>query len=336
MCVTALFVCARAARPTAFVCLFLTGALLPVQRSVLHLCDRFAGKTTLAHILARQAGYNPFEINASDDRNAGVLESKIRAATEMQSVSFGATHVARPNCVILDEIDGVAGEQGGQGAIQSLLRIIQAEARQPKGGKNRKQEKEDAPEEEEEGSDADGDQEGGEAETPAATARKSKRASVAADGAAPKKSRPGPLRRPIICICNDQFAAALRPLRAIARIFEFTAAPKGKFVDRLKAVARNEGMDVDARTLGALADIVDCDIRSALNTLQFVQSKGQKLTAAALNSLAVGRKDVERSRRQVWDAVFCDKESKKDNLLHFKGGSRGCWAGECTCAGSLI
>lgn len=283
--------------------------------------------------MARQAGYNPYEINASDDRNAGVLESKIRAATEMQSVSFGAAHVARPNCVILDEIDGVAGEQGGQGAIQSLLRIIQAEARQAKAGKNRKTDaKEDAPDDED-GSDADAD-EGGE-DAPAATARKSKRAAASADGV-PKKSRPGPLRRPIICICNDQFAAALRPLRAIARIFEFTAAPKGKFVDRLKSVARNEGMDVDARTLGALADIVDCDIRSALNTLQFVHSKGQKLTAAALNSLAVGRKDVERSRRQVWDAVFCDKESKKDNLLQFKGECRTSvhYRRESTCASS--
>src|SRR5690606_25339895 len=32
------------------------------------------GKTTLAHVAARQAGYEPLEINASDDRHAGVVK----------------------------------------------------------------------------------------------------------------------------------------------------------------------------------------------------------------------------------------------------------------------
>ena len=279
------------------------------------------GKTTLAHILARQAGYNPYEINASDDRNPAALEVKIRAATEMQTVSFGASHDARPNCVILDEIDGVAGETAGQqGAIAMLLRIIQAEPKPAKGAKQRKgAADEDQQQGEEDDSDDDADEDNaGAAAADEIAPRKSKRGEAASAAAAKKAARPGPLKRPIICICNDQFAAALRPLRSVARIFEFVAAPKSKFVDRLKYVARSEAMEVDARTLGALADIVDCDIRSALNTLQFVHTKGEKLTAASLNSLAVGRKDVEKSRFQIWDAVFCDRETKKDNLLHFK------------------
>ena len=54
-------------------------------------------------------------------------------------------------------------------------------------------------------------------------------------------------------------------------------------------IASKEGMEYDPRTLGALADVVDCDIRSALNTLQFVHSKGQKLTSTSINALAVDR-----------------------------------------------
>jgi chromosome transmission fidelity protein 18 len=230
--------------------------------SHLHSCAFFRlpspGKTTLAHILAKQAGYHPYEINASDDRNPAVLESKIRAATEMQSVSFGVSHTARPNCVILDEIDGVGQEAGEMGAIAMLLKIVQAEGR-----KSAKKKDEEAEGEDSGGSDEDAD-------TPLVIKRKSKRS----DG--PKVSPLGPLKRPIICICNDQYAAALRPLRAVARIFEFTAAPKSKFVDRLKYIAGREGMEYDPRTLGALADVVDMDIRSALNTLQFVHNKGQK------------------------------------------------------------
>jgi len=41
------------------------------------------GKTTLAHVLAAQAGYNVIEINASDDRSADVLRNKVLAAMEM-------------------------------------------------------------------------------------------------------------------------------------------------------------------------------------------------------------------------------------------------------------
>lgn len=221
------------------------------------------GKTTLAHILAKQAGYHPFEINASDDRNPGVLESKIRAATEMQSVSFGSEHVSKPNCIILDEIDGVGGEGGEMGSIQMLVKIVMAEGRK---GKKIDEANEGGDDGNDSGSDGEQD---ADASAPVVS-RKSKR------GDGPKKSPLQPLRRPIICICNDQFAAALRPLRAIARIFEFTTAPKAKFVDRLKFITSKEGMECDPRTLGALADVVDMDIRSALNTLQFVHSKGQR------------------------------------------------------------
>jgi chromosome transmission fidelity protein 18 len=268
------------------------------------------GKSTLAHVLARQAGYHPYEINASDDRSGAALEQKIRAATEMQSVSFGAAHTARPNCVILDEIDGVQGEtSGSQDAIGTILKIVQAEPKsKAKGGK-----KDDAATG---GGGDESDSDGGEDDKSDNNASSSARKSKSGSGAA--SSKPAPLKRPIICICNDQFAAALRPLRQVARVFEFHAAPKLKFVDRLKFVARNEGMDVDSRTLGALADLTDCDIRSALNTLQFVHSRGSKLTASVLNSLSLGRKDVEKSRLTVWEAVFSDREQKKDALLHFK------------------
>ncbi len=270
-----------------------------------------SGKTTLAHILARQAGYHPYEINASDDRNSAILESKIRAATEMQSLSFGTEHVARPNCVILDEIDGVSGETGGQDAIAMLVKLVQAEAKNKKTTGGKKEKEEQAQQGGDEESDAEENEAGGDA-APAAQRKGRSGTGGKTD------SKPGPLKRPIICICNDQYTAALRPLRAIARVFEFTAAPKGKFVDRLKHVSRSEGMEVDARTLGALSDIVECDIRSALNTLQFVHSRGQKLTAGVLNGLAVGRKDVEKSRAAIWEAVFCDKEMKRDNLLNFR------------------
>ena len=75
------------------------------------------GKTTLAHIVAKQAGYKPFEINASDNRSASTLLSVVESAIEMQSV-FGD---CRPNLVILDEIDGALGGGDGRNAISGYV-----------------------------------------------------------------------------------------------------------------------------------------------------------------------------------------------------------------------
>ncbi|KAL4090783.1 hypothetical protein QTP88_025559 [Uroleucon formosanum] len=61
------------------------------------------GKTTLAHLVARQAGYNVVEINASDDRNLSCFKRQLEATTQMCSVM---SNDSRPNCLVLDEIDG--------------------------------------------------------------------------------------------------------------------------------------------------------------------------------------------------------------------------------------
>ena len=71
------------------------------------------GKTTLAHVAARHCGYRPVEINASDDRSAASITTLITDAVHSKSV-LGSK---RPNCVILDEVDGALGEHST--AVQS-------------------------------------------------------------------------------------------------------------------------------------------------------------------------------------------------------------------------
>jgi chromosome transmission fidelity protein 18 len=43
-----------------------------------------------------------------------------------------------------------------------------------------------------------------------------------------KNEKIGRLTRPIICICNDQYAPALRPLRQVAKIFVFEKPTKSR------------------------------------------------------------------------------------------------------------
>eukprot|EP00960_Hanusia_phi_P039537 753931-Hanusia_phi.AAC.4 len=85
------------------------------------------GKTTLAHVLAKHAGYFPAEINArykknhslfflyvdnisanSDERTASALKIRLEALAEMKGCFTGG----RPNCIILDEVDGISGNEG--------------------------------------------------------------------------------------------------------------------------------------------------------------------------------------------------------------------------------
>ncbi|CAH0482061.1 unnamed protein product [Peronospora belbahrii] len=89
-----------------------------------------AGKTTLANIVARHAGYNPIEVNASDDRTASVLRNKIISAMEMQSI-WGER---KPNCIILDEIDGAMNGRDGKSAIDVIQEIVHAPLQKKKVG----------------------------------------------------------------------------------------------------------------------------------------------------------------------------------------------------------
>merc|ERR1712146_307281 len=87
------------------------------------------GKTTLAHVIARHCGYRPHEVNASDDRSAAAIK------VTMEQAMHGRTLDAerRPNCIIMDEIDGIDGRAG----VDALLSIINCPLKQVKNKKNK-------------------------------------------------------------------------------------------------------------------------------------------------------------------------------------------------------
>jgi chromosome transmission fidelity protein 18 len=89
------------------------------------------GKTTLAHIVARHAGYQPMEVNASDDRSAAVLQEKVIRAMESSTLTNDLKLGGKPNCIILDEVDGADAKS----AVASLVKIIRAEMPEKNNGK---------------------------------------------------------------------------------------------------------------------------------------------------------------------------------------------------------
>lgn len=185
------------------------------------------GKTTLAHIAARHCGYRAMEVNGSDDRSADVLTDRVLRAMESTTLhNFSSTgERGRPNCLILDEIDGA----DANGAIKAIVDIIRAEI------------------------------------------------------STGKKKTPY-LRRPIIFICNNKYAPALRPLLPYAVHFNVEPPTPDKLVTRLRAVLKAERLSLigGSSLLHQLVSVSGGDIRYCLFALQFAATRvGSKHRRAA-------------------------------------------------------
>lgn len=88
----------------------------PMQKVALLCGPPGLGKTTLAHTIATHAGYQVREVNASDDRSPDAFQKALENGTQMKSL---LNNDKRPNCIILDEIDGAPKQ-----SIDFLIRFI--------------------------------------------------------------------------------------------------------------------------------------------------------------------------------------------------------------------
>ncbi|KAF7322486.1 AAA domain-containing protein [Mycena chlorophos] len=211
------------------------------------------GKTSLAHVVARQAGYEVMEINASDARSGSVIDDRIRPALE----SGRAVGSTKPVLLVIDEIDGATGS--GDNSSTFIHKLIQlTQERGVKKGRGKKKD--------------------------------------------PNGKRP--ILRPIICICNDQNAAALAKLRAASLQIRFSRPADIHTVKRLREVCAVEGLKADSRALTTLVGIARGDLRGCLNTLQFIKSRNQDVTEAVIRRATVGMKESDTSMVTVLNNLF--------------------------------
>ena len=187
------------------------------------------GKTTLAHVCARQAGYEVVEINASDERSRDIVKGRIRDIVGTENVkginakdgSGTARKAGRPLCVVVDEVDGVVGGSGvgGEGGfMKALIDLVILDQKN---------------------SNIFGPLFGNASRT--------------------TRSRRGDrfrLLRPIILICNDVYHPTLRSLRSsfMAEIVHIRRPPLDKVVARLKMVFDKEGVACDGNGVRKLCE----------------------------------------------------------------------------------
>jgi chromosome transmission fidelity protein 18 len=252
------------------------------------------GKTTLAHVVAKQAGYNPVEINASDDRSSARLMELITAHTQTRNV-FGNK---KPTCLIIDEIDGLHNSET-RSAITALLKF----AYPTKRNKNKK--------------DTAGDKENN--KKPATKASSSDKKSgtnkkssngLTMEKTPNKKSNAPPrqLNRPIICICNDHYAPVLRELRLKSKLFVFRRRDTldhhnmERLVNRISFICTRENLIFPKKWIRELAIKSDGDIRSCLNTIQFIANGNYE-------KVNLAEKDMKKDYFDIMTRIF----DKKDN-----------------------
>ncbi|KAG8466693.1 hypothetical protein KFE25_008072 [Diacronema lutheri] len=218
------------------------------------------GKTTLAHVVARSAGYTPVEVNASDERSAGAMR---RISEAMQTMSLFGDR--RPKLLILDEIDGALGGSEGASAIGALLKMLA-----PAGGAS-------AP-----------DAHGG--------------------GAGRRGGASVGLQRPVICVANDAFAPALRPLRAVAEVVEMGAVSTAKLQSRLAQICEAERVAVTREALGAVIGVQQGDVRSCLHALQLLARRrgtDAPLLPADVRASGVGVRDGGCDELALLSRLLC-------------------------------
>ncbi|KAK3025456.1 hypothetical protein RJ639_041342, partial [Escallonia herrerae] len=255
----------------------------PPEQKILLLCGPPGlGKTTLAHVAARHCGYRVVEINASDNRSSSTIEAKILDVVQMNSVIADS----KPKCLVIDEIDGALGD--GKGAVEVILKMAHQIASKVLPMANQREESKGVAAEKKLDT---GKENVAQGEQFGRTSTK-------------KKRKDATLLRPVICICNDLYAPALRPLRQVAKVHVFVQPTVSRIVSRLKYICNKEGMKTSSIAVTALAEYTECDIRSCLNTLQFLNKKKESLDVLTISSQVVGRKDTAKSVFDVWKEIF--------------------------------
>lgn len=81
------------------------------------------GKTSTVRLLAKLNNYKTFELNASDQRNKGIINQKVGYLMNNLTLSSSLEESNSKNLIIMDEIDGMAGNED-RGGISALIDII--------------------------------------------------------------------------------------------------------------------------------------------------------------------------------------------------------------------
>ena len=296
------------------------------------------GKTTLAYIVAKQCGYEPFIVNASEERTTDKLILKIYNSTLSHNLTnMKKDQKRKPSCLILDEIDGIS--TNGRKTIKTIIdfiktghldkKILEANkkeildsgninndknniniggkanfARYNKNNKRKNNYNNSSAYKDNDNTDDDDIsnlmEDDDESNNGINENKIIRRRANANQG----------IQRPIICICNDLYAKQLSLLRKEALVFNLKKIDEKKLGDLLISIAKKESLPVDKITIKNIIELGNNDIRTCLTILQFFSyhKKNKELISQIIHDKDKLKyfcnKDFNENLFNVWNKIF--------------------------------
>ena len=291
------------------------------------------GKTTLANIIAKQCGYEPLVVNASDERTTDKLILRIYNSTLIHNLTnLKKDQKRKPSCLILDEIDGISANS--RKPIKTIIDFIKTghvdkkilEANKKEildsgtidknntniGGKanfsrynktNRRKNNNTYKDNDNTDDDdiSNGIEDDDESNNEGINENKYIRRRQNANQG---------IQRPIICICNDLYAKQLSLLRKEALVFNLKKIDEKKLSDLLHSIAKKENLPIDKTTIKNIIELGNNDIRSCLLCLQFFSyhKKNKELISQIIHDKEKLKyfcnKDFNENLFNVWNKIF--------------------------------
>ena len=300
------------------------------------------GKTTLANIIARQCGYEPIVVNASDERTTDKLILRIYNSTLSHNLTnLKKDQKRKPTCLILDEIDGISYNNNRK-PIKAIIdfiktghldkKILEANKKEilednkndkniNNGGKvnfarynkNNKKSKSNYNFNNKENnitSDEDDISNLEEDDDENTNYEKSYNK---------KRNVNQGIQRPIICICNDLYAKHLSLLRKESLVYNIKKIDDKKLFDLLYTITKKENLPIDKVTIKNISELCNNDIRSCLLCLQFFSyhKKNSELISEIIHDKEklkiICNKDFNENLFNVWNKIFY----KIDNNINY-------------------
>jgi len=130
------------------------------------------------------------------------------------------------------------------------------------------------------------------------------------------------LSRPIIAICNDLYAPALKPLRDVAKIIRMKPPQTTQLTARVRDVCLRENVEVEPRAVALIVDRVDHDIRAALNSMQLIAktSDDGKVSMRDVVKSDGGAKDNKPHALTMWRDILRGRHTFPKSRLDTETG----------------
>ena len=291
------------------------------------------GKTTLAYIVAKQCGYEPIVVNASEEKTTDKLILRIyNSILSHNLTNLKKDQKRKPSCLILDEIDGLS--TNGRKTIKTIIdfiktghvdkKILEANKKEILEEKNDNnniiggktnffrynkikkknninyqnfRENNDNTDDDEISNNMDEDEESNNINESKYIKRKQ------------QQNNQG-IQRPIICICNDLYAKQLSLLRKEALVYNLKKIDEKKLSDLLHLITKKENLPIDKITIKNIIDLCNNDIRSCLLCLQFFSyhRKNKELISQIIHDKDKLKyfcnKDFNENLFNVWNKIF--------------------------------